>query len=539
MSNTDEFVVVQSAAVTEIAPEPLEVFRPDTTVQEEPTDLDQGLSPPALIRSDPVYEEMPSLNLMSYTGQLFGADNSLENYSSSEHVDKSFIEALFESGSVIETDRDDRVSVYSYKESVGRGMSKPNRVRGVVVSRGGAVVSSMPYLPDFNVSYIETDKLMPAPDSRWTVVDLPEGVMVRVFHASMFDAQVSDESKTADTDGWYFASTRKLNAFSSRRNSPVTLGHRFYEGMVNANVIDNSLAVSIAEEVMRSGASPDSELAKRKLLAAFAEKNLSKSVCYTFLVSNDKEDRMVCNYPDHAWVKLVGGSVQGIDGLTKFSTDYTVPGVESLSPVNSVVPSDNEAFTNYVNSLDPKWLQGVLVVDKFSVLPPMRVMSNDYHRLFHIRGNVQSPSFSYISNMFNRGKKDAFRSLYPAEEYPELNEQFNRLDDALFDLAGNLSRVYIARVSNPVHNGRGHRRRDMETRVPVRRPGVPEIQRPAFDALCRSFTGRARPTEFKHVIPSTYRVLSNMSRSVLNEMLKNQIEYKMSRQNANSNSLLE
>ncbi len=311
--------------------------------------------------------------------------------------------------SVKKTDEEGNISVYCYTECADTDTDLVKNARGLVYEDDVLVVKSYPYTIEYEVEDDagEIEKLLVMHKPKECVLyDSFEGFLIRTFYLH---------------EKWFIATHRKLDAYKTRWSCTKTLGELF-ELAINSEYDTNS---NFQQGVDANGTD---ETVLQRFMGT-----LDKTVCHTFLVLNNEENRLVCNPPSRPTLYFTG----------VFSMESSNPQLDFPSLVPSP-PKKQFDFVDdifaYVAKSDSAVQQGLVV---FTPTTQFKIISKDYKYLQAIRGNEVSIRFRYLQLRMDKEKRGALAYLYPA-----MNEQFDLYENTIYLIAKHLKTAYINRYAH-------------------------------------------------------------------------------------------
>jgi hypothetical protein len=153
-----------------------------------------------------------------------------------------------------------------------------------------------------------------------------------------------------------------------------------------------------------------------------------------FLVSNNNENRIVCDVPNenessitHIGTFMNGEEVKNDEIGLNHPIEFEISSFSQLHEV--------------VKTIDPKKYQGVYCKGETC----FKILNDEYKELFDIRGNVPSIKFRYLQLRKDKVAVEKFKKLYPDQLY-----KFALYENFITDIALRLFEVYIDRYFNKV-----------------------------------------------------------------------------------------
>ena len=161
---------------------------------------------------------------------------------------------------------------------------------------------------------------------------------------------------------------------------------------------------------------------------------LDRNKTYAFLVRNDKENRIVCDAPDHPQVFFIGSFDRSTHLLTEGNDSFLdMPKSHNFSTLDELI--------DYVNSIDYKLKQGVIVY-----MPNQRqvkIMNPTYVSFFNVRGNESSIKFRYLQLRMDGHTAASLLYLYP--EYIPIIQTYEKIIRSVSQ------KIYNAYVDRFIH----------------------------------------------------------------------------------------
>jgi len=248
------------------------------------------------------------------------------------------------------TDENDKYQVYSYDKCGNYSTRRRKRMRGIIFNKEGKLVSmGAPYTTEIlssEVGRVWEPDFTSVMGFRIAV----EGAMIRVWY---------------DDGEWYMSTNRRLNADISKWSSRVSFGKDF-----------------------KSQLSKIYEMPEDEALDYFYSL-LDKENQYTFILANNRENRIVC---DTLQSRIYLVSVYSSTTFKPIHFTQKIKGI--LSPKFAEGISDNKSLTFYAKNLDPYLSPGLIAENADGTV--VSILNNEYFRLFKLRGNVPSIRFRYL-----------------------------------------------------------------------------------------------------------------------------------------------
>jgi hypothetical protein len=327
-----------------------------------------------------------------------------QQFTTEQLTSRSFVDENLKT-MVKKTDEDGDISLYCYIQCGDDDTDIIKNSRGLVYKGDTLAVRAYSYTSDYNADD-DVDKiselLMSHNPSECSIYDSYEGTLIRVFYLN---------------DKWFVSTHKKLDAYKSKWCSNISFGDMF----------ENALKSEYeCNEKFKNGID-----AGNGILSGFLD-TLDKSLCYTYLVLNGDDNRIVCNPPTRPTTYFVGC----------FSADSKRPDM-----VNSLVPEPPrkqfdciDDIIGYVRRTDYKTQQGVIVITPST---QFKILSKDYSYLFDIRGNEASVKFRYLQLRMDKERREALVFLYPNQ-----SQTFDLYENTLYKIAKHLKNEYINRYAH-------------------------------------------------------------------------------------------
>ena len=331
-------------------------------------------------------------------------DQSSGNINDSNVLNLEFnranIEALGNHIHLVDTDEEHKLDMFCYVKCSESDNNLLKQCRGVVFNGDKLVMKSFPYTTEYNHSEVNEINSALGKFEDWTFYESYEGALLRMFN---FNGK------------WFITTHRKLNAFRSKWASRESFGTSF------------KTALSVEENInpVFNGFLPDGD----NILERF-ESVLDVKKQYMFLISNTKDNRIVCNAPERPTVYHVGTFVDGVLDINDNNINLPSPKKLNISNI--------EELTTFVSCMSYKHYQGVIGFNKDN--KQIKIFNKDYQDLFRVRGNEPSIKFRYLQVRMNR---KLVKMLYHL--YPELVETFDEYENTLYDIARSIYRSYVHR----------------------------------------------------------------------------------------------
>lgn len=293
-------------------------------------------------------------------------------------------------------DEEDGLKIVNYNECSRESPDDLKKVRGWVqeVETGKILFETFPYTEEYNSSesipFFKNDVNVV---EDWDVFYSMEGCLLRVFWYN---------------ERWHISTNKKLDAFKSRWASRKSFGDIFRDGLVHTNNNENVLEILLDQ--------------------------MDKTSIHLFLVRYNHENRVVCSAPkDFECVYFIGSwdnKTKTLDREWKYPIKVNTP-----KPITVVRTSVNDL----ADSVDIREYQGIILFHKTKNIQ-VKIYSNQYDRLYKLRGNNPNIRFRYLEVRKDPVVKHEFISLYPLYE-----DLFLEFENVMYQLAKLIRYYYIQR----------------------------------------------------------------------------------------------
>ncbi len=299
----------------------------------------------------------------------------------SDIKDLDFSEYTFENVSqnpnLKEFDSDNDLVLYSYLDGITEEHKFERMVRGMIFEKENKKLVSVTfgYTPFYDSNDPNLNTILNINVLRDCVVNKSyEGSILKMFFYK---------------DRWYLTTHKKLDAFTSKRSSDISLGETFFQIMNTTK-----------EEF---------------------ENKLDKDYEYLFLLQNTKLNRKVC-YIENPKVYHVGTMYN----LQFVNTDIGLP-VPEVIKVNSLTD-----LKKSVENIDYKEAEGVIVT--LPDLTRLKIYNSKYNAYSQLRGNEHSIVFRYLQ--IRNEKKEEYKTLYPdhVTKFEELEKKINEVISIIYNM---------------------------------------------------------------------------------------------------------
>lgn len=314
-------------------------------------------------------------------------DKAYEKFLENNELTRDMVDMLVDKGVLARTDFDDENNLEIFCNHGGN----PNKeslekiCRGVVFNGSELVLRAFPYPTEvLDIQAMKNEELKSLDLKSCSIFDSYEGSLIRVF---CFNGK------------WYTSTHRKFNANKSRWASRVTFGTHFLMGLRQA--VQGNPALKEKLEKNREGSTDDFTLDEFYEL-------LDSSMQYMFLVLHDRDNRIVCEYPEEPKMFHVGTFV---DGRLSLDVDIGLPKPSQVSIDGSTDIESLDKLVDYTNNIDPCKVQGTIIFTPRG--DQYKIVNKFYQDYFNVRGNEPSVPFRYLQVINDSEAKDLLRYLYP------------------------------------------------------------------------------------------------------------------------------
>lgn len=304
------------------------------------------------------------------------------------------------------TDKDNKI--YSYKRGEVYKYYEDEKIPETLICK------SFPYTPEL----LSSDNEM--------VYKFLEGVNLNNVKA--FKANEGTLIRIFYSDIWHISTHKKLNAFKSRWGSQDSFGDLFL------NCVDE-LVKQLHDDIRNTY--PTNKLDYYKKVQWFCEQyKMNKNYVYTFLIRNNKKNRIVCKAPEKQTFYYTGSFDRDNKLAFVWDDNLMINKPEELK-FNTV-----SELLLYVNNIDPHQFTGVILY-KFDndKLQPVKVINPTYMYYFNLRENEPNIVIKYIKMRGNPAYID-FIKLYDDFEdlFAEVEEYFKQ---SIFHISTSYVKRYI------------------------------------------------------------------------------------------------
>jgi len=344
-------------------------------------------------------------------------DNMSKNIPSTEdemnmEFNRKNIESLNKVIRLVDSDETTGIDLFCYVHCDPTDSDIRKQCRGVVFKDDELVMKGFPYTIEYTKKMNSKDinnNIVPIFD-KCSFYDSYEGALIRMFYYK---------------DKWYLSTNRKLDAYRSKWASKESFGSYFFKALVNAVDSNNELREAIG---LKEGEKPShygSENPHNKYIEGF-QNILDKNKQYMFLLLNSNENRIVCESPTKPTMFHVG---------TFVNSELRMDEYIHLPYPQELKFSNIDELYNYVNNVDIKKLQGVIVFAPNNI--QYKIFNEQYDELYKVRGNEPSIKFRYLQVRMNKEYNDILHKLYP-----EYTIAFEEYENHIYDIANDILNAY-------------------------------------------------------------------------------------------------
>jgi len=307
-------------------------------------------------------------------------------------------------------DENGKLQLYSYLQCSNSDSDFLKQCRGLIFSGENLLVKTFPYTDEYNEKSDLSGVISNI--SEWMFFEAYEGALLRLFN---FEGV------------WHLSTHKKLNAFKSKWSCSRSFGELFLETL-KVEVEQNEKLVSCRNST--------------DLFSSFTSL-LDTEKQYVFLVSNNEENRIVCEPMNRLFYI---GCFLKVDREERNERNESLPSplFSRFNPLKLSMPTELvfhsvEDLQNYVCSIDPVRTQGVFCQSKLTD-KQVKVLNSEYQRKFAVRGNQSSLNFRYLEVRMNNELVNELKNLYP-NSIP----MFNKYEEYLKNIARYIHQSYCAR----------------------------------------------------------------------------------------------
>lgn len=303
--------------------------------------------------------------------------------------------------SIEQTDKDEHLELYSYRECERDAPTQKQALRGVVYSASEPptlIVPSFGYNPEYTEEETSTLNL-PLDTYRFYLAE--EGTLLRLFfHGSK----------------WYLSTHRKLDAFQSRWGNDLSFGDLFVDALANVGEWGATVRDARMEHFTHT---------------------LSRDTIYVFLLRSHY--RWICMPPESPTAIHIGSFVASPEGHDEcqWQFDMTNPLAGFATPTAVSFRSWQEA-ADHVKGINPFSHQGVIgFTDRGASI---KLMNSIYQSLSAVRGNESSLLYRYLTI-----RNDHLTVQQLMNMYPEKHNWFVSVETTLMQIAFMIHAAYVNR----------------------------------------------------------------------------------------------
>jgi hypothetical protein len=293
------------------------------------------------------------------------------------------------------------MKLYSYKDCTNETPRKTQALRGAVYKSGELVLLPMPFVRQYR-----SDEIIPADDrylrhfKRYSHYYCPESTCIRLFYC---------EDAWSDSN-WHVSTSKRIDASNAYWGDSTRSFKTLFEDVFTAN-----------------GCSLDE----------FTD-TLDKHTCYYFLLTPNKDTRIVCRYKFQSIYCF---------GSWNYKTGYRLPddrahegfakyGVEQLVRVKCLKLADAKYVSSHTS---PLACQGIISIEKDGkCVDLVKMVSREYDDLSKLRGNVSNVLLRYLEVRQDRVMRKKYVYLYS-----DKNNQFKDIEARLKRLEINILKEYV------------------------------------------------------------------------------------------------
>jgi hypothetical protein len=281
--------------------------------------------------------------------------------------------------------------LFAHTACTNEDTSITKQCRGNIYQDKKLIAKSFDYVPEYSEDVFDTD-VIHDDLSDYTCFPAYEGTLVRVFCL----------------DGvWKISTHKRINAFSSKWCGRLSYGEIFI------NCVCKQFGYKISE------------------WEKFFVK-LDKDKIYGFLLMSTEDNRIVVKGRDYDMLHV--GTFNRCDNFSLDINDYIGANHPDVIDVNT-----KTELASWVSNVDVNKTQGVFLVNK-TTLSVIKILNNEYKRLYDIRGNEPSVKYRYLQIRQDPLMVDNIRKLYPSSA-----KWFDLYENVLKETAIDIFNAYITR----------------------------------------------------------------------------------------------
>lgn len=316
----------------------------------------------------------------------------------------------------VDVDDTNNLSLYCYNECDEQTPRFVQECRGLVFHDDKLIMKAFSYAPEYSFSNEEKLKSVLDDFANWTFFKSYEGTLLRMFFFA---------------GRWYLSTHRRLNAFTSRWSSRKSFG----ESLVHALELEEANNPKYKEFLSQFVGMPLSTSLPTHEMNALErfQEHLDKEKQYMFLLRNNKDNRVVCDAPTKDLVMQVGTFENFV-----LSLDFSIlplPHPEKLEFKNF----DELKASNLWNDYSAH--QGIIAIHTNG--NQIKIFSDEYQKFSKVRGNEPNLVRRYLQIRGDEEQVADFLKLYP-----KMESVIERVERAIYELAGVLHKKYLERYAN-------------------------------------------------------------------------------------------
>ena len=312
------------------------------------------------------------------------------------------------------TDSIGLLKLYHYTHCDNNSSNNIKECRGIVRDGDTIVCKTFGFTPEIPTNdetlndilkpyYLENSKEFNTTQIK--IYESEEGATIRLYHYK---------------DRWYLSTHRKLDAYQSRWGNlnSKSFGDMFIDGLEYL-IKNNSININFEK--------------REDILDRYCEL-LDKNKVYTFLVRNDKNNRIVCLPPTVPTIYFTG--VFDKNGILLLHENDS-----QISTPKELFFSKYSEIEEYVNNLNIDDKQGVILhINEESCTTSIKILNPSYFEFFNIRGGNADIKYRYLQIRNNVHDVQKLRKLYP-----EFEPIFQTYETKLQTVANKIYKSYVKR----------------------------------------------------------------------------------------------
>jgi hypothetical protein len=352
------------------------------------------------------------------------------------------------------TDSNNELVIYGYNQCSNHSNKITQQYKGLVFEGEKLISRGFSFTQEYNIS-TETSFINAIFDTcEWENIkfyETVEGSSIRLFH---------------NNGKWYISTYRKLDAYHSKWSSDKSFGqmfedaiyHQYQSNVEFKNYIDGDLNGKVDEETPETPETGtimsyfneyietekihiDSQNVMQKFL-----NHLLIGYQYNFIISNDYQNRIVCDAPEMQSVYFVGTLVSGKWDLDLDSKCGGLP-----KPTRVHITERNKFYSTFSEISDYKKSPGLV-----AFMPDnsqFKITNSDYLYYFKIRGNSSSINYRYLQLLQKQEIQQNTEQSYGNDDdinalkflYPGYRKEFDIYDQAIEELSLYIYNSYVTR----------------------------------------------------------------------------------------------